>query len=145
MTLSGFSTSTAGKSDTRCDTMAQLRSEVLHLYKRILRVGNAWEATNPHETVVEREYILDETKTLFRKNRFLNIEAEVKERLLEAETRLTMAEHYRNPYPRPVNLPRRSFARQLAGNKPVGKAFQKINELSRPVYIRSTDDAVRRH
>ena len=39
---------------------------MLHLYKRILRVGNAWEATNPHETVVEREYILDETKTLFR-------------------------------------------------------------------------------
>ena len=28
--------------------------------------GPGREATNPHETVVEREYILDETKTLFR-------------------------------------------------------------------------------
>lgn len=45
-----------------------------------------------------------------------------------------MAEHYRNPYPRPVNLPKRSFSK-MEGKK-VGKAIQKMNEQSRPVYIR---------
>lgn len=124
--------------------MAQLRSEVLQLYRRILRLGRTWESTNPHETVVERDYIRDEARELFRKNRFLSSEQAIRERLLEGETRLTMAEHYRNPYPRPVNLPRQSYARQAAGTKPAGKAIQKINELSRPVYIRSTDDAIRR-
>jgi hypothetical protein len=36
------------------------------MYKRILRVGHNWEATNPHETMVEREYIIEEARALFR-------------------------------------------------------------------------------
>jgi hypothetical protein len=41
-----------------------------------------------------------------------------------------------------VNLPKRSFTRQEG--KAVGKAIQRINEQSRPVYIRSSDDAMRK-
>ena len=51
-----------------------------------------------------------------------------------------MAEHYGNPYPRPVNLPKTSFSKREG--KKVGKAIQKMNEMSRPVYLRSSDDAV---
>jgi len=117
-----------------------LRREVLGMYARILRVARNWKATNPTETMVERDYILTETKDLFRRNVGLTNKVEISERLREAEARLTMAEHYRNPYPRPVNLPKRSYSKQEG--KRVGKAIKKMNEQSRPVYIRSTDDTV---
>ena len=97
------------------------RREVLRLYKSILRLGQRWEAADPVETRVEREYIVDEARlkfwvvfvekvlnvfnkmlnrTLFRRNALLKGESEVRERMKEAETRLTMATHYGNPYPR---------------------------------------------
>jgi len=120
--------------------MSLLRSEVLRMYTKLLRVSRNWRAVNPVETGVEQEYIRSETRDLFRKNANLKNEQEIRERLREAEARLTMAEHYRNPYPRPVNLPKRSFSKQEG--KKIGKAIKKMNEMSRPVYIRSTDDAV---
>jgi len=121
---------------------APLRTKVLRLYSRILRVGRTWEAQDVNETKVERDYILDEAKLLFRKNKALSDPKEINERIVEAEARLTMAEHYRNPYPRPVNLPKTSFSKREG--KKVGKAIQKMNELSRPVYIRSSDDAIQK-
>jgi len=120
--------------------MSLLRSEVLRMYTKLLRVSRNWRAVSPVETGVEQEYIRSETRDLFRKNANLKNEQEIRERLREAEARLTMAEHYRNPYPRPVNLPKRSFSKQEG--KKIGKAIKKMNEMSRPVYIRSTDDAV---
>merc|ERR1719180_262701 len=36
----------------------------------------------------------------------------ITERMKEAETRLTMATHYGNPYPRPVNIPKFSFSKR---------------------------------
>ena len=117
-----------------------LRSQVLRLYSRIFRVARSWEAQDPNETKVERNYIVDEARALFRENKGLQIEAEIRMRMMEAEARLAMAEHYRNPYPRPVNLPKTSYAKPEG--KRVGKAIQKMNAMSRPVYIRSTDDAV---
>ena len=118
-----------------------VRTQVLRLYARIFRVARSWEAQDPNETKVEQNYIVDEAKSLFRQNRHIKSEEEVKLRMIEAEARLTMAEHYGNPYPRPVNLPKTSYSKREG--KKVGKAIQKMNELSRPVYIRSTDDAVK--
>ena len=109
--------------------MAGTRREVLRLYKSILRLGQRWEAADPIETRVEREYIVDEarytflkdirffkneqkrqfytlcnnkilSRTLFRRNAMVKGEDLVRERMKEAETRLTMATHYGNPYPR---------------------------------------------
>jgi len=119
-----------------------LRTEVLRLYSRILRVARKWQAQDLNETKVERQYIQDEAKSLFRKNKNLSNASDIKQSLVEAEARLTMAEHYGNPYPRPVNLPKTSFTKREG--KKVGKAIQRMNELSRPVYIRSTDDAVKK-
>ena len=118
-----------------------IRSQVLRLYARIFRVARSWEAQDHNETKVEQNYIIEEAKTLFRQNRKIKSEDEVKLRIVEAEARLTMAEHYKNPYPRPVNLPKTSYSKREG--KRVGKAIQKMNEMSRPVYIRSTDDAVK--
>ena len=118
-----------------------LRSQVLRLYSRIFRVARNWEAQDPNETKVERNYIVDEARTLFQENKDLRVEDEIRMRVMEAEARLAMAEHYRNPYPRPVNLPKTSYSKPEG--KRVGKAIQKMNALSRPVYIRSTDDAVK--
>jgi len=119
-----------------------LRGQVLSLYSRLLRLSRNWKATNPAETIVERQYIKDETLELFRKNKHHTEPYIINECLKEAEARMTMAEHYKNPYPRPVNLPKRSFSKKEG--KKIGKAIQKFNEQSRPIYIRSTDDAVGR-
>jgi len=110
----------------------------LKLYKSIMRLGQRWEAADPIETRVEREYIVDEARTLFRRNALLKGEALVRERMKEAETRLTMATHYGNPYPRPVNIPKFSFSKREG--KKIGKAVQKMNDLSRPVYLKSMDE-----
>jgi len=116
-----------------------LRTEVIRLYSRILRLSRSWNATNATETGVERDYIKSEAMELFRKNRNITQELEIRERVREAEARLTMAEHYRNPYPRPVNLPKRSFSKKEG--KKIGKAIQKMNDQSRPVYLKSTDSS----
>ena len=42
--------------------MAGTRREVLRLYKNIMRLGQRWEAADPIETRVEREYIVDEAR-----------------------------------------------------------------------------------
>ena len=120
-----------------------LRSQVLRLYSRIFRLARDWRATDPNETRVEQDYIKEEARELFRKNMNLTDEDQIKLHIIEAEARLTMAEHYGNPYPRPVNLPKTSYSKREG--KKVGKAIQKKNEMSRPVYLRSSDDAVQKH
>ena len=42
--------------------MSGTKREVLRLYKTIMRLGQRWEASNPIETRVEREYIADEAR-----------------------------------------------------------------------------------
>ena len=123
-------------------TVSPLRAQVLCLYARIFRIARHWQAQEMNETKVERNYIEDEAKYLFRKNKDLVNSDDIRLCIVEAEARLTMAEHYKNPYPRPVNLPKTSYSKREG--KKVGKAIQKMNELSRPVYIRSTDDAIKK-
>ena len=53
-----------------------------------------WEAQDRNETKVERGYIVEEARTLFRENKQLRDEQEIRLRMMEAEARLTMAEHY---------------------------------------------------
>ena len=119
-----------------------VRSNVLSLYKKCLRLSQSWQATNPSQTIVEKNYIKDETVRLFRGNKSITDQAEIAERVREAEARLTMAEHYRNPYPRPVNLPPGSYS--LREGKKLGKAIEKRNKLSKPVYVKSIDDTVKK-
>ncbi len=119
-----------------------LRPQVLALYRRLIRLGHNWEARNPQDTPVERAYILEETRRLFRENAGAASEDRVADHIREAEARVTMAEHYRNPYPRPVNLPQRSFAirQKKEGQRGVGKAVKKFQDMSKPIYLKSIDD-----
>ena len=54
----------------------------------------------PSQTGIEKNYIIDETRKLFKANKNLTKPHEINEALREAEARLAMAQHYRNPYPR---------------------------------------------
>ena len=49
--------------------MAALRREVLGKYREILRVANTWKAIEEAQTEAERQYIREEARRLFRKNR----------------------------------------------------------------------------
>lgn len=46
------------------------RSDVLSLYRRVLRIARSWTAQSalPHDTDTERKYIAQEARTLFRQN-----------------------------------------------------------------------------
>ncbi|XP_059091890.1 LYR motif containing protein 1-like [Tigriopus californicus] len=117
-----------------------LRSQVIQLYRQLLRLGYQWQAQSPSNTPTERQYILSETQRLFRANQSLTNPQLISEHIREAEARATMAVHYRNPYPRPVNVPPRSYSKQVG--KRAGKAIQKQSELSKPIYVKSIDDTV---
>merc|ERR1719433_1626237 len=103
-------------------TSAKLRHEVLQIYRTFIKLSKNWTATDPNQTGVERNYIKEETRKLFRMNLNLTQPNDINECIREAEARLAMAQHYRNPYPRPVNLPPKSFA-QREGRK-VGRAIE---------------------
>ena len=117
--------------------------QVLKLYRTLIKLSNTWTASLPINTHVERHYIRDETRRLFKENKNLKQTQEINDAVREAEARLYMAQHYNNPYPRPVNFPPRSFARR-EGRK-VGKAITKLNQMSKPIYLRSIDDENTKH
>jgi hypothetical protein len=66
------------------------RLAVLNLYRRILRVQKNWVSGNPSDTASDKQYILDETRRLFRQNKYLTSAEQVQERLMEGEARLEL-------------------------------------------------------
>ena len=109
------------------------------MYRRLMRLSRTWQAIDPVNTKTERNYIADETQRLFRLNRDAG-ETAAAEHVREAEARLAMALHYRNPYPRPVNLPKSSYSTREG--KKAGKAIERLNKASKPIYIKSIDDKI---
>lgn len=74
--------------------MAQnLRGEVLKLYRRILRTSLTWKSKDPSQTEVDRLYIKEEARGLFKKNKHVDDENTIKECLLEGEARLEMGSY----------------------------------------------------
>lgn len=51
------------------------RQEVLGLYRRVLRIARTWQSASgqAEETMREKEYIRNEARTLFRKNRNVSV------------------------------------------------------------------------
>lgn len=109
------------------------------MYRRLMRLSRTWQAVDPVNTKTESNYIADETQRLFRLNRDAG-ETAAAEHVREAEARLAMALHYRNPYPRPVNLAKGAYSTKEG--KKAGKAIEKLNKASKPIYIKSIDDKV---
>ena len=50
-------------------TQPMFRREVLSLYRRIFRIARQWQATIPEETEAERQYIREEARKLFHRNK----------------------------------------------------------------------------
>ena len=115
-----------------------IKRQAIFMYKTFIRLSKNWVAIDPNQTGVEKNYIKEETRKLFRQNLQLKDSNEITECIREAEARLAMAQHYRNPYPRPVNLPPKSFAKREG--RTVGRAIAKKNEYSKPIYVRSIDE-----
>eukprot|EP00471_Norrisiella_sphaerica_P011312 CAMPEP_0184496450 /NCGR_PEP_ID=MMETSP0113_2-20130426/33970_1 /TAXON_ID=91329 /ORGANISM="Norrisiella sphaerica, Strain BC52" /LENGTH=112 /DNA_ID=CAMNT_0026883071 /DNA_START=76 /DNA_END=414 /DNA_ORIENTATION=+ len=77
--------------------MASTRSKVLALYKDIMRRARIWEGKG---NTAESEYIVSEARKLFRKNKDIEDNSLIAEKIEEGESRVELAEHYGNPYPR---------------------------------------------
>ncbi|XP_013386023.1 LYR motif containing protein 1 [Lingula anatina] len=116
------------------------RKEVLSLYRRILQLARTWESVtaDPKTTADEKQFIKDEAKQLFRKNKFISDEKEIKDCMKEAETRIEMALHYKIPYARMVNFPQHSVLPPGPGRKK-GKLDKKLIQQSKPIYVKSLD------
>lgn len=53
-------------------TVMSSRREVLSLYRRIFSLARVWRATIEADTPLERQYIREEARKLFRKNKNVN-------------------------------------------------------------------------
>ncbi|CAL8123761.1 unnamed protein product [Orchesella dallaii] len=116
------------------------RSEVLSLYRRLLKLGRTWTASssNPSDTAAERQFITSEAKTLFRKNQSLTDPKVIADCIHEAQARLDLANHYKTPYPRPVNVPPHALA--MRKGKEQGSVQERLKKQSVPIYIKSKVD-----
>lgn len=74
---------------------SESRNKVLSLYRRIQKLSKSW--SGPDE---EKKYILKEARTLFHRNKHITDKTKIQAKILEAETRIDLGLHYRNPYPR---------------------------------------------
>ncbi|XP_064644393.1 LYR motif-containing protein 1-like [Lineus longissimus] len=116
-----------------------LRSHVLSTYRKVLREATRWQAASGSttDTWKEREYIKDEARRLFKRNKELTDEDEIKQHVKEANSRLEMAIHYKNPYPRPLNYPQ-TLLPPSERRKPI--SLEKTMKQAKPVYMKSYDD-----
>ncbi|XP_026560060.1 LYR motif-containing protein 1 [Pseudonaja textilis] len=115
------------------------RQEVLGLYRKIFRIAKTWQSASGQmkETEKEKQYIISEAKTLFRKNRTLADPEQIKQCVEECKARIELGLHYHNPYPRPIHLPPMGLA------LPRARAFrhqEKLRKISKPVYLKSQDE-----
>ncbi|XP_023568471.1 LYR motif-containing protein 1 isoform X1 [Octodon degus] len=118
---------------------AATRQEVLNLYRSIFRLARKWHAASEQmeDTIKEKQYILNEARTLFRKNKNLTDTDLIKQCIEECTARIEIGLHYKIPYPRPIHLP-------PMGLTPLqGRGFrtqEKLRKLSKPVYLKSHDE-----
>lgn len=89
--------------------MLRSRTQVLRLYARSLRLARDW--LGPDE---EKEYIVRESSSLFRRNRNIRDPEVIEAKIFEAESRIELALHYRIPYPRPYHYDRTARTESLA-------------------------------
>ncbi|XP_054524283.2 LYR motif-containing protein 1 isoform X2 [Pan troglodytes] len=115
------------------------RQEVLGLYRSIFRLARKWQATSGQmeDTIKEKQYILNEARTLFRKNKNLTDTDLIKQCIDECTARIEIGLHYKIPYPRPIHLPPMGLT-PLRGRGL--RSQEKLRKLSKPVYLRSHDE-----
>ncbi|XP_054850779.1 LYR motif-containing protein 1 [Eublepharis macularius] len=115
------------------------RQEVLGLYRKIFRIAKKWQSASGQmeETTKEKQYIINEAKTLFHKNKKLTDPDLIKQCIEECKARVEIGLHYRIPYPRPIHLPPMGLAHQQSRAL---RHQEKLRKLSKPVYLKSHDE-----
>ncbi|CAN2391635.1 Belongs to the complex I LYR family [Pristimantis euphronides] len=80
---------------------ATTRSQVLVLYRKIFRIARKWTSSSglEEETVKERQYIVEEARKLFHKNKRVTHMETVHQCIEECQARIEIGLHYRIPYP----------------------------------------------
>ncbi|XP_027730836.1 LYR motif-containing protein 1 isoform X4 [Vombatus ursinus] len=81
---------------------AATRQEVLNLYRRIFRLARRWHAASGQmeDTIREKQYIINEARMLFQKNKNLTDSELIKQCIDECTARIEIGLHYQIPYPR---------------------------------------------
>lgn len=71
------------------------KSQVIRLYRQILKLGRSWTSSSnkPADTKAEREFIILEAQTLFRKNQNLTDPKVISDRLHEARARIDLGKN----------------------------------------------------
>ncbi|XP_060696440.1 LYR motif containing protein 1 isoform X3 [Hemiscyllium ocellatum] len=115
------------------------RCEVLGLYRRIFRIARTWQSLSgqTEDTLKEKDYIITEARTLFKKNKNLTDTEAIKICIQECQTRIEMGLHYRIPYPRPIHLPPMGLA-DKKGRK--FKLQERLRKIAKPVYLQSHEE-----
>lgn len=70
------------------------RGKVLSIYRQIFRIAKKWENTE------EQDFIREEARRLFRRNMGILHPEKIAIKIEEAEQRIALALHYKNPKPR---------------------------------------------
>lgn len=92
------------------------RSRALAIYRACLRSARTWPGPDS-----EKQYILEESRSLFRQNQHLSDLEAIEKKITEGEIRYEYAWHYKIPYPRLHN-----FA--------TGTMVEKPSKVTGPVY-----------
>ncbi|XP_069839904.1 LYR motif-containing protein 1 [Dendropsophus ebraccatus] len=118
---------------------AATRPEVLGLYRRIFRIARKWKSSSglEEETMKERQYIVEEARKLFHKNKNLtNMEA-IRQCIEECHARIEIGLHYEIPYPRPTHLPPMGLA---VPHSKILRTQEKLRKQAKPLYLKSYDE-----
>ncbi|XP_005224781.2 LYR motif-containing protein 1 [Bos indicus] len=124
---------------TICKMTMATRQEVLGLYRRIFRLAKKWQAASGQmeDTIKEKQYILNEARTLFQKNKNLTDTDLIKQCIDECTARIEIGLHYQIPYPRPIHLPPMGLT-PLRGRGL--RSQEKLRKFSKPIYLKSHDE-----
>uniref|UniRef100_A0A8C5QTW2 LYR motif containing 1 n=1 Tax=Leptobrachium leishanense TaxID=445787 RepID=A0A8C5QTW2_9ANUR len=118
---------------------ATTRQEVLGLYRKIFRIAKKWHSASgvKEETIKEKQYIVDEARTLFNKNKHVTDIETINQCIEECRARVEIGLHYGIPYPRPTHLPPLGLA---IPHSKVMRTQDKLRKQAKPIYLKSYDE-----
>lgn len=118
---------------------AAARLEVLGLYRKIFRIARKWKSSSglEEETIKERQYIVEEARKLFYKNKNVTHMETIRQCIGECHARIEIGLHYGIPYPRPTYLPPMGLAVSHSKNL---RTQDKMRKQAKPLYLKSYDE-----
>ncbi|KAM8961800.1 LYR motif-containing protein 1 isoform 2-T2 [Pelodytes ibericus] len=115
------------------------RQEVLSLYRKIFKIAKKWQSASrlQEETLKEKQYIVDEARTLFNKNKYVCTTETIGQCIEECRARVEIGLHYGIPYPRPIHLPPLGLA---TPHHKILRTQEKLRKQAKPVYLKSYEE-----